>query len=82
MNQEKLAKLQAQVRIGGKVQSAPLPPFIFFLTCIVVFLVCYTGLSDLGLIPISQCPFKVRFHLSPGISYFSRDCFKNTIDTL
>ena len=29
MNQEKLAKLQAQVRIGGKVQSATIFYFFF-----------------------------------------------------
>lgn len=32
MNQEKLAKLQAQVRIGGKVQSAI---FFFFIIIII-----------------------------------------------
>lgn len=45
MNQEKLAKLQAQVRIGGKVIAVKMTTFPFFARCYVICPKLYCQIS-------------------------------------
>lgn len=50
MNQEKLAKLQAQVRIGGKVITARITSFPLFI--LYFFSLCYIIVKQLFLLQV------------------------------